>query len=68
MQLIQWGCGNNGNEQRWVQVPHGAFTVWINVSSGLAMAVSEANVNQGAPIIQWTPNNGLEQDWDTPNV
>ena len=68
VQLIQWPCGNNGNEQRWIAGDDEPYITLENYSSHLYMAVSGGRLVHGVPIIQWTETGGFEQAWDGTHI
>jgi lysophospholipase L1-like esterase len=62
-QLVQNPCSGSTAQQWQVQpVGDGTFTL-ANVASGLLADVNGASTTQGAAIIQWYANSGLNQHW-----
>ncbi|MFD2116702.1 RICIN domain-containing protein [Paenibacillus yanchengensis] len=64
--IIQWGdvMTNIVNDQAWYIEPIGNGYVNIrNAESGLLLDVNGASTAEGAIIIQWPDNGGLNQQW-----
>ena len=55
--------GSGGATQQWVVTGSGGQYTIANRGSGLLSDVKSAATTPGAPVIQWSPNDGANQRW-----
>ncbi|MFE0650363.1 RICIN domain-containing protein [Streptomyces sp. NPDC059534] len=60
----QWAC-HDGNNQKWLGVPHGEGRLIYNAHSGKCLEVKGWSTANGAQIVQWDCHGGANQQWKT---
>ncbi|MGW8352343.1 RICIN domain-containing protein [Streptomyces wedmorensis] len=58
----QWAC-HDGNNQKWLGVPHGEGRLIYNAHSGKCLEVKGWSTANGAQIGQWDCHGGDNQVW-----